>query len=110
MVHFCNRKSPPTVCFVQVDIKDRKVKAKAINFHRKKNLQYYDISAKSNYNFEKPFLWMARKLVGDPNLEFVSMPALLPPEVQVDHNLMKQYEEELEKAKQVSLPDDDDDL
>ena len=27
---------------------------------RKKNLQYYDISAKSNYNFEKPFLWLAR--------------------------------------------------
>merc|ERR1712109_213631 len=46
----------------KVDIKDRKVKAKSIVFHRKKNLQYYDISAKSNYNFEKPFLWLARKL------------------------------------------------
>merc|ERR1719443_2899557 len=45
----------------KVDIKDRKVKAKSIVFHRKKNLQYYDISAKSNYNFEKPFLWLARK-------------------------------------------------
>ena len=60
---------------------DRKVKAKSIVFHRKKNLQYYDVSAKSNYNFEKPFLWLARKLVGDPNLEFVAMPALAPPEV-----------------------------
>ena len=47
-------------CIFQVDIKDRKVKAKSIVFHRKKNLQYYDISAKSNYNFEKPFLWLAR--------------------------------------------------
>ena len=46
----------------KVDIKDRKVKAKSIVFHRKKNLQYYDISAKSNYNFEKPFLWLARFL------------------------------------------------
>ena len=55
--------------------------AKSIVFHRKKNLQYYDVSAKSNYNFEKPFLWLARKLVGDPNLEFVAMPALAPPEV-----------------------------
>ena len=35
-----------------------------INFHRKKNLQYYDISAKSNYNFEHPFKWLARKLTG----------------------------------------------
>ena len=47
----------------KVDVKERKVKAKQITFHRKKNLQYYDISAKSNYNFEKPFLWLARKLV-----------------------------------------------
>jgi GTP-binding nuclear protein Ran len=49
-------------------VKERKVKAKAITFHRKKNLQYYDISAKSNYNFEKPFLWLARKLVGNQTL------------------------------------------
>ena len=48
----------------KVDVKERKVKAKQITFHRKKNLQYYDISAKSHYNFEKPFLWLARKLVG----------------------------------------------
>lgn len=57
--------------------------------------QYYDISAKSNYNFEKPFLWLARKLIGDPNLEFVAMPALAPPEVQMDPNLAAKYEEEL---------------
>jgi GTP-binding nuclear protein Ran len=52
----------------KVDVKERKVKAKQITFHRKKNLQYYDISAKSNYNFEKPFLWLARKLVGYASL------------------------------------------
>ncbi len=55
---------PIVLCGNKVDIKDRKVKAKQITFHRKKNLQYYDISARSNYNFEKPFLWLARKLVG----------------------------------------------
>ena len=43
---------------------ERKVKTSGVTFHRKKNLQYYEISAKSNYNFEKPFLWLARKLVG----------------------------------------------
>jgi len=57
----------------KVDIKDRKVKAKAINFHRRKNLAYYDISAKSNYNFEKPFLWLARKLTGDNHLVFAEV-------------------------------------
>lgn len=122
---------PIVLCGNKVDIKDRKVKAKSIVFHRKKNLQvmtvnniimvcvcdiywalvwselsfltavyllcpqYYDISAKSNYNFEKPFLWLARKLIGDPNLEFVAMPALAPPEVQMDPTLAAKYEEEL---------------
>ena len=27
-------------------------------------MQYHEISAKSNYNYEKPFLYLARKLVG----------------------------------------------
>ncbi|KAI8491647.1 hypothetical protein Bbelb_304520, partial [Branchiostoma belcheri] len=101
---------PIVLCGNKVDIKDRKVKAKSITFHRKKNLQYYDISAKSNYNFEKPFLWLARKLAGDPNLEFVEMPALQPPEVQMDPLLASQYEQDLKQAQETALPDEDDDL
>ena len=115
------------------------MKAKSIVFHRKKNLQYYDVSAKSNYNFEKPFLWLARKLVGDPNLEFVAMPALAPPEVwaaflrrikiyqrirltstdinvipiiqvKMDPELAQKYEKEMQEAAAMALPDDDEDL
>ena len=106
-------------------MKERKVKAKAITFHRKKNLQYYDISAKSNYNFEKPFLWLARKLTGNPGLvsinvvfpqlnvlikaqEFVAEVSLAPPTVQVDPELMKQYQAEMEAAAATALPDEDD--
>jgi len=99
---------PIVLCGNKVDIKDRTVKAKSIVFHRKKNLQYYDISAKSNYNFEKPFLWLARKLIGDPNLEFVAMPALAPPEVQMDPAWQKKLEEDMIQAQNTSLPDDDD--
>ncbi len=44
---------PIVLCGNKIDCKDRKVKPKEIQFHRKKLLQYYDISAKSNYNFEK---------------------------------------------------------
>nr|XP_020727742.1 GTP-binding nuclear protein Ran-like [Odocoileus virginianus texanus] len=101
---------PILLCGNQVDIKDRKVKAKSIVFHQNKNLQYYDISAKSNYNFEKPFLWLARRLTGDPNLEFVAMPALAPPEVVTDPALAAQYEHDLEVAQTTALPDEDDDL
>ena len=94
----------------KVEIKDRKVKAKQIVFHRKKNLQYYDISAKSNYNFEKPFLWLARKLTGDNNLHFVEAPALAPPEFNIDAADAARYEQELREAAAIPLPEDDDDL
>lgn len=85
---------------------ERKVKTGAVTFHRKKNLQYFEISAKSNYNFEKPFLWLARKLVGNPSLEFVAAPALKPPEVTVDAALMEQYQAELLNAQNAPLPDE----
>lgn len=55
---------PIVLCGNKVDVKNRQVKAKQVTFHRKKNLQYYEISAKSNYNFEKPFLYLAKKLAG----------------------------------------------
>ncbi|XP_059011279.1 GTP-binding nuclear protein Ran-like [Mustela lutreola] len=101
---------PIVLCGNKVDLKDRKVKAKSMVFHRKKNLQYYDISAKSNYNFEKPYLWLARKLIGDPNLEFVAMSALAPPEGVMDPALAAQYEHDLEVAQTTALPDEHDDL
>ena len=69
-------------------------------------LQYYDISVKSMYNLEKPFLWLAKKLVGDPNLEFVDMPALQPPEVYMNPEFVKQYEKVLEVAAQTAFPED----
>jgi len=101
---------PIVLCGNKIDCKDRKVKPKDIQFHRKKNLQYYDISAKSNYNFEKPFLYIVRKLTGNPECNFVEAPALLPPEVQVDEQQVKAWDEELIKANQTLLPDDDEDL
>ena len=99
LVRVCDN-IPMVLCGNKVDMKDRKVKGKQITFHRKKNLQYYDISAKSNYNFEKPFLWLARKLSGEGALDFVAMPALAPPEVALDPMAIaqvKKKEEENEK-------------
>ena len=65
----------------KVDVKDRKVKGKQITFHRKKNLQYYDISAKSNYQYDKPFVWLLRRLANDGALSLVEAPALAPAEL-----------------------------
>eukprot|EP00049_Salpingoeca_infusionum_P017495 m.353206 g.353206 ORF g.353206 m.353206 type:complete len:218 (+) comp16706_c0_seq1:3558-4211(+) len=108
LVRVCDQ-IPIVLCGNKVDMKDRKVKPKQITFHRKKNLQYYDISAKSNYNYEKPFLWLARKLSGEPGLEFEAMPALAPPETAVDPAERARAEAEFAAAEAAPLPDDDDD-
>ncbi|XP_016930908.4 GTP-binding nuclear protein Ran-like [Drosophila suzukii] len=109
LVRICEN-IPIVLCGNKVDSKNRKLMAQSIVFHRKKNLQYYDISAKSNYNFEKPFLWLASKLVGDPNLEFVAMPALLPPEVKMDKDWQAQIERDLKEAQATALPDEKEDI
>ncbi|XP_017094841.2 GTP-binding nuclear protein Ran-like [Drosophila bipectinata] len=109
LVRVCGR-IPIVLCGNKVDIRDRKVKPQDIKFHQKNNLQYYEISAKSNYNFEKPFLWLARELFGDPQLKLVEMPALLPPEVHMDADWQAQVELELEEAMTTKIPDDDEGL
>lgn len=93
----------------KVDVKDRQVKARLIQFHRKRNLQYYDISARSNYNFEKPFLWLARRLTNQASLIFTGEHAKAP-EISIDPSLVQQAERELQEAVNTAIEDDDDDL
>lgn len=97
----------------KVDSKDRKVKARQITFHRKRSLQYYDVSAKSNYQYEKPFLWILRKLTGDPNLNLVEGIALAVPEFVMSDEQIKELQTEHEQAMQLAvqgvLPDEEDD-
>ncbi len=107
---------PIVLCGNKVEVRkeDRKVKPKQITFQRKKNLQYYEISAKYNYNFEKPFLYIARKLSGadsegDRQLKFVEAPALAPPEAAIDQSRMAEYERELAAAAAAPIGNDSDD-
>lgn len=72
----------------KADVKERKMKASQITFHRRRNLQYYDVSAKSNYQYEKPFLWLLRSLVGDNDLHLTQEPLTLPPEIEMDPTLV----------------------
>lgn len=62
---------PVVICGNKADCKDRKVKPKDITYPQEHNLQFYLISAKSNYNFEKPFLYLLRQLEDDEELRFV---------------------------------------
>ena len=101
---------PIVLCGNKVDCKERAVKPKDIFFHRKRSIQYYDISAKSNFNYEKPFLYLIRKLVGQADVAFVALPTLKPEEVAVDQQKMVEYQQELDAAAQIALPNDDEDV
>ena len=92
----------------KVDCADRQVKAKMITFHRRKGLQYYDISAKSNYNFEKPFLWLAKKIANDPALQFVEAPLLQNQELVMTDQMIRETEEATRAAEMAPLPAVDD--
>jgi GTP-binding nuclear protein Ran len=62
-------------------------------------------------NSEKPFLYISRKLTGDPMLTFVESPALLPPEIAIDPRVQAEMERDLEQANLVPLEDcEDNDL
>jgi len=99
---------PVVLCGNKVDVKQRQVTPKMITFQRKKNLQYYDISVKSNYNYEKPFVYLLRKLSGDPQLQLEKAPALYPALSTVDESVQLRAEADLLVAANAPIPEDDD--
>lgn len=94
----------------KVDQKDRKVRARQITFHRTRNLQYYDISAKSNYQYEKPFLWILKTLLGDPSLYLTEGISLAPPEIHMDEATIQNLTNEWNEAANVQLPEENDEF
>ena len=110
IVRICGENIPIVLVGNKVDDKNRKVKAKQILFARKHGIQYFDISAKSNYQFEKPFIYLLKKLTGDPNLTLVEEVGLAPSENHLDPNHIKEMEEEYEKAKNTNIEDMDEDI
>mmetsp|Transcript_3686 Transcript_3686/g.5596 ORF Transcript_3686/g.5596 Transcript_3686/m.5596 type:complete len:216 (-) Transcript_3686:35-682(-) len=99
---------PMVLCGNKCDVKERSVLPKHITFHRKKNIQYYDISAKSNYNFEKPFVYLLRKLLNAQNLRLTEQ-ICYPPisEYVISEEDRKRMEREIELAMKEPLPPDD---
>lgn len=79
---------PIIICGNKCDIKERKVDSESIRNliasykEQLKNIYYYDLSAKSNYNFEKPFRFIARTII-NVDLDFTEQEAMIPPEVHI---------------------------
>lgn len=97
---------PLCLCGNKVDAVGRKIKPAHMKDRKSMNMAYFDISAKSNYNYEKPFLYLTKKILNNPNIFFVADANLLPPETYVDDNLMSQMEREFEEAQMQAVPTD----
>lgn len=68
--HHYGNTTPILLLGNKVDLKERKITPRMINIHQKLNMAYYDYSSKSNYNFEKPFLYGIREYLRDPTVRF----------------------------------------
>lgn len=55
----------------KVDTNRRMVMPQQITFHREQGMFYYDTSAKSNFNLEKPFTSLARELKSNNSLSLL---------------------------------------
>ncbi|XP_030386332.1 GTP-binding nuclear protein Ran-like [Scaptodrosophila lebanonensis] len=99
---------PIVLCGNKVDMKDRKISEREVKFQNHSNQQYYEISAKLNHKVKKPFLWLARALIGDLQLKLVAMPALKPPKIQMNKGRKFQTEHEVQAVQESNLTDDGD--
>lgn len=70
-------RAPVLICGNKVDMKNRQVKPSRILFPRQNNLAYFDISAKSNYQYECPFLYALRTFLRDPQVRFIEQSPVL---------------------------------
>lgn len=92
---------------IDVNLKNRQVKPKSIMFHRKRQMQYFDVSMQTTYNFEKPFWWLARRLTNQPDLHLVSQFAQAP-WIQLDPEAFHKHEQKLSEAQNVAVGDNSD--
>lgn len=80
-------KIPIVICGNKVDEKGRKVLPMDIRSFLDEldryDIKYYDLSSKTNYNFEKPILNIARLIRGDPDLNITESDAIEPQEVDI---------------------------
>ena len=69
--------SPVVICYNKADV------ITVVDPLRVQGYHQFIISTKSTFNYEMPFLYLARKLTGDETLEFIPKPATSPPLISV---------------------------
>ncbi|KAK7049185.1 ras family-domain-containing protein [Favolaschia claudopus] len=91
-----------------VDIKERKVKPSGVTFHRKKNIQYYEISRSQTSTSKNRSSILHASLPKNQSSRSLPNVALLPAEVHLDAETLERYERELAEAAMLPMPDDED--
>eukprot|EP00210_Caulerpa_lentillifera_P006036 g5768.t1 len=94
----------------KVDLSNRQVKPKQVTFHKKVEIPYIEMSAKSNYNVDQPFLIFARLLFNDSTVELKDGVELTAPEIEID--LIEQQQrrqEEDDKRDKIIVDESNDD-
>jgi len=69
---------PVVVVGNKVDKRNRKVKARHVTEMIKNGLRYYDYSNKTEYQFEKPFLYLMRRLMNEAGLNYMALTPISP--------------------------------
>jgi len=91
-------KKPNVLCVNKVDVKEKKISVKDTSAFKGVDAKYH-ISAKSNYNYEKPFLYLTRIFLGEDTC-FVEAPAILAPIAKSEYQKMTVMQLKAELRKQ----------
>jgi GTP-binding nuclear protein Ran len=70
---------PVIICGNKSESEHREVMTEDITVHTNYDLQYYDISVKTCYNVNKPFLYLIRSLINDFDVELIDPPPTASP-------------------------------
>ena len=90
----------------KVESNCRKVETKDITFHKGKFMQYCELSGRSGYQYEKPFLLLLRMLALNNTIELLSEPIPQPEEARLTEDEIKQVIEYEEIGEDAPLPED----
>ena len=98
IVHTCDH-IPLVICGNKADIKERIViPSSDITLHHRYGNSYYDISVKSNHNYDKPFLSLLRGFTGDTNLKILEPEEDLKSNDKSNDKYIKELENELKQV------------
>ena len=59
---------PIVLCANKVDVQERKVRSKAITYHKKHKMGFYEISVKERMSLKEPFEYLLQQVTKEPDL------------------------------------------